>query len=342
MTLHILILDKFTEPFYHYLTTVMGLKQQQFLFVSASPLNIKPSANLFLLKSPLSRNLFCNIKTFYKLCSNADRIILHGDPLVHFFMLFPFFIKKTSWLIYGQELYSLNKRESLQNSIKKFVLSKVKNHITHIKGDSELANQRLHSKAAFIYSPMYLSNVAETNNFAPELLSEKKLLKVLVGNSTDPTNNHEAIFHKLLKQVNDIESIYCPLSYGMYDDYKRKVIAIGKKMFGDKFIVLEDFMPFEAYKKFLADIDVIIFDHNRQEAMGVTITLMSLGKIIYVNPNTTSYESFIRRGFKIFDNNLIAQEGLKINRDVSENVPRLQEYYSKKVFDDSWIKINQL
>ena len=139
-----------------------------------------------------------------------------------------------------------------------------------------------------------------------------------------------------------IECIYCPLSYGMYDEYKAKVIAIGKKMFGDKFIVLEKFMPFEEYKKFLAGIDVIIFDHNRQEAMGVTITLMSLGKIVYVNPHTTSYESLIRRGFKLFDNNLIATDGLKIDRDVSANVLRLKEYYSKKVFDDSWIKINQL
>lgn len=342
MTLHILIFDKFTEPLYHYLTAVLGLQRQQFLFVSAEPLNLTPSENLFLFKSPLSRNLRSNIKTFYKLCSNADRIILHGDPLLHFFALFPSFLKKTSWVIYGQELYSLNKDHGLQNEVKKFVLRKVKNHITHIEGDSILANQMLHSKASFIKSPMYLSNVAETNDFAPEIISQKKLLKVLVGNSTDPTNNHEAIFHKLLKHVNDIECIYCPLSYGMYDEYKAEVIAIGKKMFGDKFIVLEKFMPFEEYKKFLAGIDVIIFDHNRQEGMGVTITLMSLGKIVYVNPHTTSYESLIRRGFKLFDNNLIAIDGLKIDRDVSANVLRLKEYYSKKVFDDSWIKISQL
>ena len=150
MTLHILIFDKFTEPLYHYLNALLGLQRQQFLFVPAEPLNLTPSENLFLFKSPLSKNLNSNIKTFYKLCSNADRIILHGDPLLHFFALFPSFLKKTSWVIYGQELYSLNKDHGLQNEVKKFVLRKVKNHITHIEGDSLLANQMLHSNASFI------------------------------------------------------------------------------------------------------------------------------------------------------------------------------------------------
>jgi hypothetical protein len=334
MTLHVLVLDKFTQPFYNYVTEVIDLPSQIFLFITDKPSDLKPSKNLFWIKSPIRKNIFFNLKLFLKLCFKADRIVLHGDPLLHFFMLFPFFIKKTSWLIYGQELYSLNKETGTRSLIKKFVLSRVKNHITHIKGDSDLANSLLNSKAKFIYSPMYLSNVVVTSQFQPTKVSEKSKLTLMVGNSTDPTNNHRAIFEKILKR-NDIAMIYCPLSYGMYEDYKNEIKALGHELFGNKFVPIEKFMSFEEYKTFLTSIDVVIFNHNRQEAMGVTLTLLSLGKIIYVNPDTTSYESLTRRGCQIYDIALIDNEGLKVDRDVSENVFFLNQYYSKKVYDES-------
>ncbi len=335
MTLHVLILDKFTQPFYHYATEVLHLQRQQFLFISDKPSELKPSANLHWIKTPISKNIFFNLKLFFKLCFKAKRIVLHGDPLLHFFMLFPFFIKKTNWLIYGQELYSLNKQKGTRSLIKKFVLSRVKNHITHIKGDSDLANTLLNSKAKFIYSPMYLSNVVDTEQFHPTKVSEKSKLTLMIGNSTDPTNNHKAVFEKILKYQDDIELIYCPLSYGMYDDYKNEIKALGQELFGTKFVPIEKFMSFDEYKTFLASVDVVIFNHNRQEGMGVTLTLLSLGKIIYVSPHTTSYESLIRRGCQIYDIALIDTEGLKIDRDVRENVTFLNQYYSKKVYNET-------
>lgn len=342
MTLHLLIRDKFTEPFYHYITEVLKLADQQFLFVSETATNFKPAGNLSLLRTPLGKNMGYNLRLFFRLCSKADRIILHGDPLLHFFVAAPFFRKKIHWIIYGQELHSLDSKGGKQNWIKRFVLSKVKNHITHIKGDSELANKLLESKADFVYSPMYLSNVADVSNFNPSDIAAKGPLRILVGSSTDPTNNQEEIFKKIAGYAADIETVYCPLSYGMYNDYKRNVIREGREIFGEKFVVMDKFMPFAEYRKFLSTIDIAIFDHNRQEAMGVTLTLLGLGKIVYMNPNTTSYESLTRRGFRIFDNNLIEKQGLKINRDVSENVHCLETHYSKAVFDASWVKISQL
>ena len=56
--------------------------------------------------------------------------------------------------------------------------------------------------------------------------------------------------------------------------------------------------------------------------MGVTLMLLSMSKIVYMNSQTTSYNSFIDRGFKVFDNILIEKEGLFVKRDVSMN-PRL-------------------
>ncbi len=342
MTLHILVSDKFTIPFYNYITNVLNLKENQFLFLLDKKTELKSNKNLFYLLSPLKNNLFSNIRLFFKLCFNSNRIILHGDTLLPFFLIFPFFLKKTSWLIYGQELYSIDKENGFRLFVKKFVLSRVKNHITHIKGDSDLANKLLNSAANFVYSPIYLSNVVSTFEFSPIDVSQKKQLKILIGNSTDPTNNHESIFKRIIKFQEDIEFIFCPLSYGMYEDYKNRVKIVGTEMFGDKFIVIEHFMKFEEYKEFLNKMDIVIFDHNRQEAMGVTLTLLSLGKIIYLNPNTTSFVSLKERGFQIYDNTLIDNEGIKINRNVNQNKLLLNKYYSQEVFDDSLKSISKL
>ena len=62
--------------------------------------------------------------------------------------------------------------------------------------------------------------------------------------------------------------------------------------------------------------------------MGITLALLSLGKIVYVNPTTTSYHSLISKGIKIFNNKLILEEGLRVNRDVIENKLVLEKYYS--------------
>ena len=91
--------------------------------------------------------------------------------------------------------------------------------------------------------------------------------------------------------TNEIESVICPLSYGNNVKYKKDVMNAGKKAFGDKFFPIEEFMTIEKYKKTLSQTDIIIFDHWRQQAMGVTLTLLSLGKIVYVNSKTTSYKS---------------------------------------------------
>jgi len=342
MTLHVLIADKFTKPLYHYLVDELKLDDQHFLYLSDAQTAAPLPEKAYRLKQPLSRHLYENLKVFVQMARKADRIILHGDTLIHFFALYPLCLKKTGWIIYGQELYSLNKGGNLRQKIKRFVLSKVKWHITHIEGDSQLANKLLHSQAQFVYSPMYLSNVADTTNFVPTAVSKKAKLNIMVGNSTDPTNNHKGIFDKILPYKEDIETVFCPLSYGMYDAYKQEIATLGQQLFGDKFVVIDKFMPFDEYKQFLSGIDVVVFDHNRQEAMGVTLTLLALGKIVYLNPNTTAYESLTKRGFRVFDNHLIIKEGLKTSRDIGENVLRLEEYYSKKIFDASWSKINEL
>ncbi|WP_083234102.1 TDP-N-acetylfucosamine:lipid II N-acetylfucosaminyltransferase [Candidatus Marithrix sp. Canyon 246] len=73
--------------------------------------------------------------------------------------------------------------------------------------------------------------------------------------------------------------MFVPLSYGDPKGvYIKEVISTGTKIFGDKFIPMTEFMDFDKYLNFLGSINITIFNHNRQQAMGNTITLLGFGK----------------------------------------------------------------
>lgn len=335
MILHIVEWNKFTNPLSDFLINDGRFNEHHFLIISND--SIKDEKQKTCLKSPISKNLFYNLKTFLSLSLKSKKIILHGPVLIHFLVLFPFLFKKIYWSINGYELYTIAK-DNLYSKMMRFVFKNVKGHLTHINGDSDLANSILGSKAKCTYAPMYLSNLVETTDFDFQDISKKDKINILVGNSTDPTNNHLEIFNILENQIDKINQIFCPLSYGIFQEYKDLVIQEGIKKFDKKFVPITEFMSIKEYTNFLKNIDVAIFKHNRQQAIGVTLSLLSLGKIVYISKKTTSYNSLKERGFCIFDVDLIVKDGMNFNRNVSDNKELLQKYYSKEQLIDSYLK----
>jgi len=338
MILHLLDPNKFTKPLTTFIIDDGRFRNHHFLSLSSH--GIEETNQISSFKSPISRNLFYNINKFLLLSSKANKIIVHGPVMIHFLFVFPFFLKKVIWVINGYELGIISNNKSPYAKMVRFVFKNVYGHFTHIKGDSDLANAILKSKAKYIYSPTYMSNLVKTDCFHSEDISKKQKVNVLVGNSTDPTNNHIEIFNMIEEQIEEIDKIYCPLSYGIFRDYKDSIIKEGTKRFGDKFVALTDFMTIEEYTEFLKTIDVAIFNHNRQQAMGVTLSLLSLGKIVYCKGGTTSYNSLTERGFAVFAVNLIKEAGIKFNRNVDINKELLESYYSKEQLLESYLKLN--
>lgn len=330
--LHIAYPDKFTLPLCQFIIGNEDLKKNhKFLFISDKK-QIYNHDIVSTFKTPIFKNLLTNLFLFLKLCYSSNVIIMHGGSPIVLFKIFPWCSKKLVWVINGAELYNLTRVNKTKNN-SSCVLKRAKVHLTHIEGDSILANEILGSNAVFHYSPIYLSNVVSTNDFSSTKIHNK--VKILVGNSNSSNNDHHTIFKKLKKFENDIEYIISPLSYGNDIAYKQSVKQEGFRLFGNKFKPVEDFLSMDQYKELLKDIDIAVFNHWRQEAMGVTLTLMSLGKIVYINANTTSYRSLYDRGFRIYNNNLLFNEGPKIQRNVLENKYLLEKYYSKEILIES-------
>jgi len=83
-------------------------------------------------------------------------------------------------------------------------------------------------------------------------------------------------------------------------------------------------MPFDQYLEFLGLIDVAIFNHKRQQAMGNTITLLSLGKKVFMRSDITPWELFEDIDVKVFDVENIKLDLLdeKIKKDNQEKIKK--------------------
>jgi len=336
---HILFPDLFTESFVELVNKEFNSDEHFFLFCSKPDERLLlTSDNIAYLKNPYTKNIFGNSIKFYSNIFTARKIILHGIPVLFYLFIIPWKWRKLYWIIQGYEIPDGKVGDErfelsiLQRFIENFILKRVSVHISHIEGDSEFANARYGSKARFCYSPVYLSNVvAEVDGGINRPEKHDDIKVIMVGNSASPTNNHLSIFEMLLPYKDTNVLIYCPLAYGNYPDYKEYVIRKGQELFKEKFNPLTEFMDFHKYLALLANIDIAIFNHQRQEAMGVTLQLINLGKVVYMNKSTSSFKSFTKRGIQVFDNELIMQGGLLTSRDVLSNPDLVKTHYSYDV-----------
>jgi hypothetical protein len=156
---------------------------------------------------------------------------------------------------------------------------------------------------------------------------------VLVGNSANPSNNHADIFNKLSNLKDQNFNIICPLSYG--NNVQAAFIAqLGRTMFGVRFTPLLDFMPFNEYLNTLAKVDIAIFAHERQQGMGNMITLLSLGKKVYMRGDTSPYALFEKLNIKVFN-----IEDLSLESSELSDLGLIEEYFSYENLLTQWRRI---
>lgn len=214
----------------------------------------------------------------------ADRIILHGlftRAVTHMLFLMPWLLNKTYWVIWGNDLYGKREADSQpgrKNISRRFVIKHLGHLVSHVPGDIELARQWYGAGGMSHHCLMYTSNVFSES----EVVEQKTgFVEIQVGNSADPSNNHLEVFEKLAALRADNFRVLVPLSYGD-QHYARRVIDEGKKRFGERFVPLIDFLPPDQYQAFLATIDIAIFNHNRQQGLGNLISLLGMGKKVYL------------------------------------------------------------
>ncbi|MCA3894943.1 TDP-N-acetylfucosamine:lipid II N-acetylfucosaminyltransferase family protein [Vibrio vulnificus] len=312
--LHIANLDKFIPPFIgflrennlaegHFFFTYGDLNKYQYTVLSDS----------YHANSDESTSLLAKIRYRYlKLLIfmyKADSILIHGlndFNLILMLFLNPCLHKKINWVIWGGDLYekdfleknTKSKEYILKQFIKSSVIKRIGYLISYLDGDVRYAREKYGARGKYKKCIMYLSNVFDSEYIRPNRNSENNELNILVGNSADPENHHYEIFNKIGSKENVV--IIAPLSYGI-KGYAQEVIVAGKNSFGNNFKPITQLMPIEDYNDLLNSVDIAVFNHKRQQAMGTTITLLGLGKTVYLRRDTPQWETLTSLGIALLD-----------------------------------------
>lgn len=266
---------------------------------------------------------------------SARKVILHSlydNYLILILFLMPWNLRKCYWVIWGSDLYKyltpkLTFKEKFVELIRRQVLKNVGSLVTYIEGDVQLARKWYGSKGKYHECFMYTSNLYKEYNLPK---NQHRGINILVGNSADPSNKHLDVFDKLEPFKEQDIKIYVPLSYGN-PEYAKNIIKQGRERFGDKFEALIEHMPFNQYLEFLGKIDIAIFNHKRQQAMGNTITLLGLGKKVFMRSDVTQWAFFKSHGITVYDIEELALSGSE-NTQTEANKHIVKSYFSEKTF----------
>ena len=341
--LHIGNSDKFIPPFIEFVKEHFDFNEHQFYLTGGmAEKELKPHPNVKLgKKGKLNR-----IKEYLQLIipmHQSKKIILHGLFNWHivvmlFFM--PWLLKKCYWVMWGGDLYvyqlgERNWKWKLREFFRRPVIKNMAVFTTTVPGDYDLAKKWYGIKSKFIHNLMYPSHVSRDGVKTSCLEEKGDCIYIQVGNSADPSNNHEEVLNYLSSFKEDNIKVFCPLSYGS-ESHRDKIIKKGRKLLDDKFYPMTDFMKFDEYNKYMSCIDVAIFNHNRQQAMGNIIGLLSLGKKVILKNTVTPFQFFVSIGVKV--STLQGSELLKTlsSTEISHNKEIMKKYFTNERLASNW------
>lgn len=239
------------------------------------------------------------------LAQRCEKIILHGlsrKKLEKLFWAMPWVLPKCYWIIWGSDLYAYRKKdESAARKRREFfrrpVIRRMGHLVTFLEGDVALARQWYGARGRYHECLVYPSNLFEPT---PPTTDASGTCHLLLGNSADPANCHFELLERLAPFAGEDLRLYVPLSYGSAT-HAESVIDKGRALFGEKFIPLTEFMPLEQYAALLHRMDIAIFGHHRQQAMGNAIKLLGMGKKVYLRQGVAQRHLFERLGILCFD-----------------------------------------
>ncbi|CAM4284917.1 TDP-N-acetylfucosamine:lipid II N-acetylfucosaminyltransferase [Pseudoalteromonas ostreae] len=327
--LHVAECDKFIPPFIDFVNKHFEPTKHEFMLTGGmSSGNLKNCVNVHL----SGESKLLKLKHYFSLIlkmHQADKVILHGlfnIKIVQILFFAPWLLKKCCWVIWGGDLYTYqfglrNKKWLINEFFRRPVIKKIGHLVTYIEGDIALARKWYGATGKYQECLMYTSNLYKEYEVSE---SKKTSINIQVGNSADPSNNHIEALEKLLPFKERDICIFVPLSYGS-KEYAKQVITQGKEWFGDKFKPFTEFMPFEQYLSLLGSIDIAIFNHKRQQAMGNTIALLGLGKTVYLRSDTSQWPFFEMKGIKIGD---IEKLNSLDSQKITGNVEIVKAYFS--------------
>ena len=111
----------------------------------------------------------------------------------------------------------------------------------------------------------------------------------------------------------------------------QEIIRKGEALLGNRFKPLTDFISLQQYRCLLGEIDLAIFNHQRQQGLGNIIALLAKGKTVYLRPEVTTRACFEQMGITLMDTFSIQLHRLAATTAAS-NIRIMREHFSVSAY----------
>lgn len=272
----------------------------------------------------------------------AQKIIVHGlfdRNLIVYLLIQPWLWHKTCWIVWGGDVYQYQQKNTgfrvwLLVVLRKLLVHVIPEVVSATPGDGDLVRRWYGFQGKYSNIFTYPNSIVTGLKRAKR--QEGSPLKILLGNSATHSNHHLDAMEKLHALDDGQMQIFCPLAYGD-QVVARQVIETGQSLFGDRFRPMESLTPYDDYQSFLSTIDIAVFNHDRQQAMGTTRALLALGVKVYLRPNTTTFQHLSDLGICVFDLDKMNLE--PVFPEMELNVTRMRQLYSETRFREGLTKL---
>jgi dTDP-N-acetylfucosamine:lipid II N-acetylfucosaminyltransferase len=285
-----------------------------------------------------------------KMALSSDKLIVHylDTAILKIAFILPFILRKMIWVIWGGDLYAVNKKNKnlkfiISTYLRKNIVKRIPYVITRMEYDNLIKFYNTSPKLLKAYYP--ISFDLELLNRALAQKNSNSQNVIMIGNSACPTNKHFEMIDKIKELNYSNFKVIAPLSYSGKEDYIRLVSQYGKKQLGVRFQPLLEYQKPAEYINIIKNVDVAIMNHERQRGLGILLPLLYLGKVIYLNSETSIYKYLANDlGVKIFDTKKFFKGECKLIPDDFSNLAELNrkiilENFSNNFIVEQWKKV---
>lgn len=321
---HIMIFEKFNRRYIEFVARHFPIHDHRFYIIGSN----YAGYNMEGLPNVVVINSYINVLQLFSQLLFAKRIVLHGlwhRGFIKLLLWQPWLIGRCYWMMWGGDFYYHDK----ERKDKRTLIRKLRHFVSLVEGDYILAQQWYGAKGQFHRCVLY-SYLEEHEFGEPEQKDPFQPLKILVGNSADPSNHHLEVLEQLSAFKEQNIEVIVPLSYGN-EGYAQEIIRRGEALLGNRFKPLTDFISLQQYRCLLGDIDIAIFHHQRQQGLGNIIALLAKGKTVYLRPEVTTRACFEQMGITLMDTSSIQLHRLAATTAAS-NIRIMREHFSVSAY----------
>lgn len=323
---HVMIFEKFIRGYIEFLATHFDITEHRFFIIGKD-------YGKYDLKGLPQTTIVNNITSVIKFNANlykADKIILHGlwnPKVIQLLNMQPWLIGKCYWMMWGGDYYNFEK----ESSAKKKLIKKIRHFISLFRSDFELIKEKYNTRGTLHECIAYPVQLFE-NTTSDENYIQSDTISILVGNSADPSNNHAESLRQIKANLTGEckVNIICPLSYGG-EGWAEQVEQLGKQLFANDFNALRKFIPFDEYNTLLNKIDIAVFNHRRQQAVGNVASMLSKGKKVYLNRDSVLFNYFKSLEVEVFDINEFNLDSIS-ESSRKQNIENMRKHFSKETY----------